>query len=292
MEQARYRTLASFSDIIIFQYNIKEDYLEFSPNVSEYFEIGSDHIEKLRKHELTVVHPEDRTLLFEYFHRAKKTGMPQKWEMRFKNSQDMYFWGECRCQMVGGNGMGPGFLIGTILDISDRKKRELDLLNKANRDGLTGILNKKAIEAGVNDLIKTHGDGFLFMIDLDNFKHVNDTYGHGEGDSLLIRIARMLRSIFREHDPVARVGGDEFIAFMSDTKNQDIARLKVEMIFSKLDEISLETGYDVAASIGIAVCPADGTDFQKLYEAADQAMYQAKKSGKNGYAFTGHEKED
>lgn len=290
MERARYGTLAGFSDIIIFQYNIKKDYLEFSPNVSEYLNIVSDHIEKIKKQELDLVHPEDRPLLFEYFQRAKKTGMPQKWEMRFRRDQDLYFWGECRCQRIEGGGMGGEFLIGTILDISDRKERELDLMNETNKDDLTGIFNKKAIEIGVNDLINIHGEGFLFMIDLDNFKHVNDTYGHGEGDLLLIRIAKMLRGIFREHDPVARVGGDEFIAFMSDTHNPESAILKVSMIFEKLDQISRESGYDVAASIGIAACPEDGRDFRNLYEAADQAMYQAKKAGKHGYAFTRYER--
>lgn len=288
MERARYQTLASFFDIIIFEYRVKEDYLEFSSNVFDYFPISDNCVEGLSKHEFEVLHPDDIKLLFQYFERAQKTRMSQKWEMRFRNREDLYFWGECRCQAVDDGRC----LIGTIIDISDRKEKELDLLKKTNSDPMTGILNKKAIEIAVDDMIKKQGEGFLFMIDIDNFKLVNDTYGHGVGDSLLIQVAEMLRNIFREHDPVARVGGDEFIAYMSDTRNPDIAMLKVNMFFSKLEEISKGNEYEITVSIGIATCPSDGSSFRELYEKADQAMYRAKKAGKHGYAFTCQNQED
>lgn len=286
LDRARYDTFADFSGMVLFEYSFRMDTLEFSPNVKEFLPIENPHINKLTGYQFKVLHPEDVRTLMNLLRDARKTRTLQKAEFRCLNHQNVYFWCECRCQMLDDCDENDPWLIGTLIDISDRKEKELDLLKKTKSDAMTGLLNKNAMEIAVDSLIRQHNSGFLFMIDLDNFKLVNDTHGHGEGDNLLMRVSDMLKSIFRENDPVARVGGDEFLVYMTDTQSVETARLKAASFFEKLSLLGEEKGYPVSVSIGIAGCPRDGRTFQLLYESADQAMYQAKKSGKHGFAFT------
>lgn len=285
VEQAGYDTLASFSDIIIFRYYFKTDSLEFSPNITEYLNLEENYIPKLKNYHFKLLHPDDENSLMDVLKAARETEKPQKAELRVRGRQNVYFWMECRCQMVEKRGIGRDYLLGTLINVSDRKEMELDLRRKTDSDPLTGLLNRRAIEAKVNYLLKKNKKGFLFMIDLDNFKQINDTYGHGEGDLLLYQIGVLLKSIFRESDPVARVGGDEFLAFMADADHPEYARQKADVFLGKLFELSENIGYHVSASIGIAGCPPNGSQFELLYDSADQAMYCAKKAGKHGYAF-------
>lgn len=163
---------------------------------------------------------------------------------------------------------------------------------EAYKDSLTGLWNRKYTEEKVNVYLADElANGVLFILDMDNFKEVNDTYGHIRGDAVLIEFANILKSCTRDDDIVCRIGGDEFIIFFkgnfdekgASTKSNEIIS-KVEERFEKMLEIG-ENRIHVSVSIGITFAPQDGSDFMTLYNNADKSMYFVKQNGKCGYYF-------
>ena len=123
------------------------------------------------------------------------------------------------------------------------------------------------------------------MIDIDSFKHINDTYGHSTGDRVLARIGDIIRSNFKGMDVTGRIGGDEFMVFMHNIRASEdagslAAKIQSLAMQSFLDE---DFGRELSMSIGIAITPADGTDFETLYDKADKALYFVKSHGKAGH---------
>ena len=195
--------------------------------------------------------------------------------------------------------------IGRILEMMDmrrqlaekleQKTREVyDITNKSRQDALTGLSNRSFTESTVNRYLADGVKGALFMIDMDNFKSVNDTYGHIMGDALLKMFADTMRSFSSENDVLCRIGGDEFVMFLNGiTSKADISGLARDMIANlcvKIREKKIET--DVSVSIGIAQAPEDGTDFTTIYNAADKALYYVKNNGKNAFHFFSDQKEE
>ncbi len=126
----------------------------------------------------------------------------------------------------------------------------------------------------------------LLFIDLDHFKHVNDSLGHQVGDQLLVEVARRIRSLVREQDTVARLGGDEFVAVLPETGAEGAAHAATVLLKTLGQPYDLGTQeLTVTPSIGIALYPNDGSDFETLYRCADTAMYRAKQEGRNRHAF-------
>ena len=177
---------------------------------------------------------------------------------------------------------------GLILD----KTLEINTLRAtqqtASTDQLTGLLNRNAFETlTINSLSKNPDSGILLIFDLDNFKTINDTLGHPEGDKVLQQFANCLRSNFRKNDIIGRLGGDEFIVFID-------ANLPYEMLKSKLDFLleqirkSLKYYYDnynVSTSIGASYVDNRTYTYEELYKCADTALYIAKDLGKDRYFF-------
>lgn len=159
----------------------------------------------------------------------------------------------------------------------------------SQKDSLTGLFNRNYLEERVNEYLEDKDKkGILFILDMDNFKMVNDTYGHTMGDSVLSRFSNTLKVIIREDDVACRIGGDEFILFIKGKMSKEAAEEKAREILEALERsmrtpISIET--DVSVSIGIAMAPADGNDFLTLYQNADRALYHVKQNGKRGYHF-------
>lgn len=123
------------------------------------------------------------------------------------------------------------------------------------------------------------------MLDLDNFKLINDTMGHASGDRALLLTARTLRETFRDSDILGRAGGDEFLVFMSGVNTPELAASRAEALCLALTQKLEESdcGFSLTCSVGISLYPQDGDSYSTLFEAADAAMYQAKREGKNAY---------
>ena len=183
-------------------------------------------------------------------------------------------------------------VINIIYLIRNRNKQR-DLENKADTDLLTELYNKISTERKIKEHMAEHPkeQGLLFVLDVDNFKKINDTMGHAFGDEVLRTLGTTIRSEFRASDIIGRTGGDEFMLFLCNMKDDNVIKMEADKIerFFKNFQAGTYTKYSVTASIGAAVFPRDGEDFEELYKAADKALYVAKKRGKNQLAFYGDE---
>jgi len=188
------------------------------------------------------------------------------------------------------NGVFNGYR-GVFEDITDQRKQENKIKNLAYSDTLTGLPNRTAFQEKLAETIassaKYERKFALMFIDLDYFKNINDSMGHAAGDLLLIRLAGRLNQSIRSEDMVARLGGDEFIIIVPDIKSKDEVALIAERIFSNIKQPFVIHDKPVYSglSLGISIYPSDGEDAQALLTKGDNAMYQAKSQGRNGYAF-------
>lgn len=176
----------------------------------------------------------------------------------------------------------------SLADRLEKKTQEVsDIKAKSRQDALTGLWNRAHTEETVNKMISEGVSGALMMIDMDNFKAINDNYGHIAGDRTLKMFADTLRKYSAEGDVLCRIGGDEFVVFVKDiTSKSELGNRASDIITDlcyKLEQCKFETNSSV--SIGIAQTPEDGTEFNKIYNAADKALYYVKQNGKNSYHF-------
>ena len=181
--------------------------------------------------------------------------------------------------------------ISVVEDISRRKLAEEALTRLASHDTLTGLPNRLLLQDRLAQAIVHAGRSgaqvAVMFIDLDRFKHVNDSLGHDAGDSMIVEIARRLSSALRESDTVARQGGDEFVVVLPELSGEGDAAVVARKLLDNLFQPLLLCGQEVfpTGSIGIAMYPRDGLDAATLLKSADSAMYQSKGQGGNHFSF-------
>lgn len=163
-----------------------------------------------------------------------------------------------------------------------------ELLEMTRRDSLTGLYNKKTAEELAEGCITgacVNNYCAVMILDLDDFKNINDTYGHMAGDHILEEIGKILKSTFRKDDVVGRIGGDEFIIIMPGFRSESQIIELLGRLMAVLETSFLECVTGISCSAGIAMAPLEGTTFSQLYRKADKALYQAKAKGKKQYCF-------
>jgi len=180
-----------------------------------------------------------------------------------------------------------------LTDITALKRREEIAWHQANHDDLTGLPNRRLLVEHARRLLsvalRQRRLAAVMVLDLDGFKEINDLFGHQYGDALLRRVAQRLSSVLRDYDVVARTGGDEFVVLLPEIEDPSVAVVVAEKLIAGASENVEVPGRTVRmhASVGIALFPSDGHDFDVLIAAADNAMYAAKAAGKNRYQFAG-----
>lgn len=177
----------------------------------------------------------------------------------------------------------------------------LSLDTKAHIDQLTGIFNKKSFEEYAGHRLSTaltFEQHAMILLDVDNFKDVNDSLGHAYGDQVLSKIGSILRAEFSTEDYLGRIGGDEFCVLLNAAPEdregyEEYVRFKCEMLCNAFHDnyTGDDNSYKISASIGAAIFQKDGTDFETLYAAADKALYHSKKQGKDSYTMAGEEEQ-
>lgn len=172
----------------------------------------------------------------------------------------------------------------------ERRRSDDRALYLATRDPLTGLPNRVLLTERASFALgfaaRNHGSLALLYIDIDHFKDVNDALGHAVGDQLLVKLAQRLQAHLREQDLLARPGGDEFVVILPGMDVDGAARV-ADKLLQALGRVCRVQSHDlvVSASIGVAMYPGDGDDFQTLYRNADAAMYRVKEAGRNGCEF-------
>ena len=172
-------------------------------------------------------------------------------------------------------------------DVDEEKRAELETKEHAQTDPLTGLLNRATFAALVNHILSVTEPArchALLMLDIDGFKQVNDSFGHGAGDQALTDIANDLRAIVRRDDLVCRLGGDEFMVFFNNIQSETVALSKAKQICIAIRK-ALSMEVQISGSVGIAMAPRDGEDFDTLYKKADSALYYVKGSGKDSFVL-------
>jgi len=176
-------------------------------------------------------------------------------------------------------------------DVSVARAMALQIIHSAQHDFLTGLPNRVLLNDRVNQAIALstrHGTkGAVLFLDLDGFKHINDSLGHPVGDQLLQSIAGRLVDCLRGSDTVSRQGGDEFVVLLSEVEHAEDAAILARRILQSVSEVHPIGKHElhVTTSIGVSVYPDDGLDAETLIKNADTAMYQAKENGRDGYQF-------
>lgn len=183
----------------------------------------------------------------------------------------------------------PDVLLRRVKNIVDHLDKIRGLEVKASTDTLTRLLNKSTAQREIGELVKK-STGALLMIDLDNFKLVNDIHGHNMGDRILIAFADLIRKIVRAEDVAGRMGGDEFIAFLQNVTDEKILRTKTEFLNAEIltaakNLMGADMQIPLGVSVGAVFVSADDKIFSELSKKADAALYDVKRHGKHGLAI-------
>lgn len=195
------------------------------------------------------------------------------------------------CQLTSRQAGDGGAVILVLTDITALKRREEHAWHQANHDELTGLPNRRLLGEHARRLLsvamRQRRLAAVLVLDLDGFKDINDLFGHSYGDNLLKRVALRLAGVLRDYDVVARTGGDEFVILLPEIDEPSVAVVVAEKLIAAASENIESAGRTIRlhASVGIALFPRDGNDFEALLGMADAAMYAAKAAGKNTYHF-------
>ncbi len=180
-------------------------------------------------------------------------------------------------------------IIALINDVTDHQLLKRELEKRAKTDTLTGLLNKSAAQDLVRMMLSNYRQdderSALLIVDADHFKRVNDNFGHAEGDRVLAEIGRIIKNCCRAADVAGRIGGDEFLIFMRHIEDPENACRLAERL---QDHVARAFAGDrlkrhVSLSIGIAICPEHGRDYEQLFQSADEALYYVKEHGRAAY---------
>ncbi len=287
-----FKTVAELSDEWFWVYDNKLSTIQFYGKGREILGLSA---EKQNFPEYVVssgmVYPDDLDAFLD-FDNNLKNGVMKPVEVRFVQSNGTTRYYKIIYKTMYDKQGKPIFSVGKTYDI-DKQKR-LEVLSKT--DLLTNCLNKITTENSIRDIIETSPKSFhaLFIIDVDDFKSVNDELGHYFGDIVLCDIAKNLHANFRGADIIGRIGGDEFLVFVKDISDDRVIKSKAKAIADafKTSYAGKNNDYKVSGSIGVALYPQHASSYEGLYKCADKALYSSKAMGKDRYTIYSDELSD
>ena len=237
------------------------------------------------------IHPEDRDQVFSRFPGKLFQDDRINHEYRFLDKNGTYRWIHDHVKLIRDNNGQPIEIVGSWLDITERKKQESLVTHMAYHDDLTGLPNKNLLIDRFNQIVprikRYKLRAAILFIDLNRFKIINDTLGHSVGDEVLKEVALRLSKCIRSSDTLSRLGGDEFVILFPEINSTEDVSMLAERVFTALEpSIKLkEHEFTITASIGTCICPDDGDQLETLLNRADSAMYRAKEEKQNSYKF-------
>lgn len=284
------KLIFGLSSDILFNLDLRDKVFTFSENVANTFHLDQ-RIEKFPNELLNagIIAAEDIPELIhlsDAMHRGEKIAS----ELRMRNKSGKTGWYCFEYDFLCDSEHRPVKAVGRITDVSGQRS----LREKAVLDPLTSLYNKAETQNMIEKCIASGDEdekhAFL-IVDIDNFKGVNDTLGHHFGDMVLTGIAGKISKPFAKQNIVGRVGGDEFVIFLKNIVNKEEVRNKAEQIADAFRHTFAgeRNDYKISGSIGISLFPEDGTGYEALYKNADSAMYESKRKGKDRYTFFNRE---
>ncbi len=285
----RYRIITQLSNEVLFQVDWKSGTISFNDNFEGMFGYPPpactvDEIDNC----LSLIAEADRERFFAMMQRMRANTKESHEELRMVHARGIVRWKRVDIFSIFDQTGQTVEFVGKIVDIHRQKQSLQRLIRQADSDPLTGLLNRASMERNIKEFLKgegLHGNHALLMMDFDNFKAVNDTLGHAKGDDLLVSFAAVIRHVFRSGDFSSRIGGDEYMVFLKNISEDNVAQEKAEELRAEMTVLSKKIGVPVSVSIGIALYPQDTDTFEHLYKAADDALYFVKNHGKNAVSF-------
>lgn len=294
LSEERWKTAVECSCDGIWDINLETKEAWYSPRFFNMFQFEYNDIPAGNRWDL-LVHPDDSDAARSMGKILSREVPPHEFmlEYRTRRKNGEYIWVQTRAKPVNEENRNPVRMIGVTSDISLQKETEKTLAYQATHDRLTGLPNRYLLDDRLEQHLaqarRGHSSFILVALDLDNFKQVNDTWGHSAGDKLLIEFGRKIRACLRDTDTVARIGGDEFIFIYPCQAGKEKATTESVMnrLYAEYQKPILfgETSYTLRSSAGVSFFPLHTADKKKLFELADEALYKAKAKGKNTYAI-------
>ena len=278
----KFRIATSQSARAAFEYNRRTDRLIFISE-SEHVKLPKPYVSLIELGEY--VHPADRPTYYQSVADLRNIGTTSV-IVRLINfcGREVYRWYHVTGTRLTDRGEGKALTIGTVEDIDEQENERRLLHEKATTDSLTGLWNRSETEKAVNaQLLKLEKDerSAFALLDLDNFKEINDRHGHDCGDRALVRFSEVLRSTFRFGDVLGRLGGDEFIVYMPLAAEKEIVERRLGELMENLSGSSDGRCEPPLISCSVGCCFGGiGDSFEAMYKRADSALYESKKRGK------------
>jgi diguanylate cyclase (GGDEF)-like protein len=295
VNEARYALIMAETNQVIFEWDIQKNHMYHTVHWTNKFGF-SMAVENPGSElpNIVPVHSKDRAVITEFFNEALNGHQPKPVDVRMKTIDSQYIWCTVRVKVIYDEKQKPYRAIGLISDTDHQKRMIQNLESKSKMDLLTQLYNKVTTEILIEEFLRSsppdEHHGFV-IVDIDNFKGINDTLGHIYGDAVLKKIAASIKNLFRLSDIVGRVGGDEFVILVKELPRDDHLIIKMNDVCAVFHDAY--TGgndeYKISASIGAAFFPNDGTTFTELYRHADIALYQAKRAGKDRFSLYSNE---
>lgn len=282
-----FRALSKQSGKVIFEWDFASGKIVSMDNFKEIF--GRDiatHSSAEDALNAGMVHPGDREVFENVFTEILGGNNVENIRFRVKNASDDYHWCTLSGIVIFDHNNRPYKAVGTMADIEAEVANEVQMKLRSEVDPLTGLYNKSATELYIRNLLKdATGSCALMIIDIDDFKNVNDSMGHQFGDRVLVDFAEILKPLSNDRSIVGRIGGDEFFVFFGNYRDNLFIYEQVERICQLFAKTYTDgnSSCSVSTSIGISFFPGDAPDFETLYKHADIALYRIKSSGKNSY---------
>lgn len=294
ISQQRYKMIIEQTESVVFEWDIQRDTITFSDLWKKKFGYELEYHDFLSITAHYCVHADDTyvPLLDSFIKGEQDHGLI---ECKLKKASGEYIWCKITARAVKDN---EGYVMrafGSIEDIDAQKANTLILEERSKMDGLTKILNKMTGEQEIQEAIDRNPNHhhILFVIDIDDFKNVNDTMGHAVGDHVLQELGIAIKQSFRNSDILSRIGGDEFVALVENVEMlyEDVVKVRTKQLHEAISSIALngDSISNITCSVGIALYPQHGTTYQELFVNADKALYIAKNSGKNQYHIYNNE---
>ena len=289
--ELRYRSIFEDSVIGMFQTSIDGAYLAANRALARLYgyETPSDLISGLSDIARRLyVDPGRRE---EFKRRIRDIGRVVDFESEVYRCDGSRIWISENAHVVCGQDGEPLYYDGTVEDITERYRARRELEYQATHDPLTGLPNRNLLQDRLRQAVsmarRQGRRGGVAFIDLDNFKFVNDSLGHGAGDRLLVEVARRLEACLRDSDTVARYGGDEFVLILGDYDGHSEGASVLRRVQQAIAEPIELDGHElrVDSSIGVSIFPDDGEEMESLLRHADAAMHHAKRLGKGQFQF-------
>ena len=286
LNEKRCQLLANFSDVVVAEYDIKKDILKFTSNAKKMLNLEHLVFHNFRSiiRQSDLIHPDDYLTVLNTFEKMSQGEVNDPYEVRMKFSDGMYKWCKIDYALLFDDNKKSVKPVGIVYKITDNSKEHAmveELQEKSRRDDLTGLYLKNSFVELVQQLLKENQLGTFIILDLDDFKCINDEYGHTVGDKCLLAFADILKSQFREDDILGRYGGDEFEIFARGLTDKQVLLEKLETLMKKLNEIHIQD-ISLKCSIGATIVKEDML-YADIFNQSDEALYEAKKIGKNQY---------